>query len=70
MMTAEFAAKSAPSRLSPGGGNWNNRIGLIACRSRDSTRTMPQAESKKNARLPDKICGSVCGAVMTSRPHA
>jgi hypothetical protein len=33
-------------------------------------RTMAQAESKKNARLPDEICGKVCGAVMTSGPRA
>jgi hypothetical protein len=28
---------------------------------------MAQAESKKNARLPDETCGKICGAVMTSR---
>ena len=28
--------------------------------------TMAQAESKKNARLPDATCGKICGAVMTS----
>jgi hypothetical protein len=28
--------------------------------------TMAQAESKKNARLPDETCGKICGAVMTS----
>jgi hypothetical protein len=33
-------------------------------------RTMPQAESKKNARSPDEICGKVYGAVMTPAPHA
>jgi hypothetical protein len=27
--------------------------------------TMAQAESKKNARLPDKAWGKICGAVMT-----
>jgi hypothetical protein len=27
---------------------------------------MAQAESKKNARLPDETCGKICGAVMTS----
>jgi hypothetical protein len=27
---------------------------------------MTQAESKKNARLPDLACGEICGAVMTS----
>jgi hypothetical protein len=28
---------------------------------------MAQAESKKNARLPEEACGKICGAVMTSR---
>jgi hypothetical protein len=36
MMTAEFAAKPARSRLSPGDAGWNDRIRLIAYRSRDS----------------------------------
>jgi hypothetical protein len=31
---------------------------------------MAQAESKKNARLPDKVCGKICGAVMTSGRRA
>jgi hypothetical protein len=27
---------------------------------------MAQAESKKNARLPDKACGKICGTGMIS----
>jgi hypothetical protein len=32
--------------------------------------TMAQAKSKKNARLPDKACGKVCGGGMISRTSA
>jgi hypothetical protein len=67
MMMAEIAVKPARSRLSPGRADRNTRIGLIACSLwRFDFRTMAQAESKKNARLPDATCGKICGAVMTS----
>ena len=51
-----FPENRYPPRIKSGAGSFR----IMLC------PTMAQAESKKNARLPDEACGKICGTVMTS----
>jgi hypothetical protein len=53
------------NQVSPIGSKPEGMLFGIMLQRFDSYPTMAQAESKKNARLPDETCGKICGAVMT-----